>query len=142
MRTSVAVLMSVVGLAAGAPAFASTEGVLRLQCSWRSSTDLQNLHVEKLTGSFTLVYDPMSDISGTITKEGLNETFVSGIRDRFIAGSAYYKEGGLPVEQHIEINRNTGAIKNVIKKGGSDTLLEGRCTRVSGPSFGDSSTAE
>lgn len=114
----------------------ATEGVLRVKCEWRQSTDMQSLRTEKVTGSSEFIYDPVSDLTGTMAKEGLDASFVATTRDNLIEGIAHYAVDGEAAEERVVLNRRTGEIRNIVKRSKSARLLEGTCIRISGPVFG------
>lgn len=124
-------LMASVSLPASA-----TEGVLRVRCQWHSDTDLKGFATKDLAGTLELTYEPSSDLTGTMIKEGLTAVFVAATRDNLIEGVAHYVVDGATAEERIELNRNTGVILNVIRTPTSAHLLRGTCVRLSGPDFG------
>lgn len=112
------------------------EGLLHLTCAWQKSTDMKTYRSEPLTGSIDVFYEPSSDLTGTMRKDGFDHPFVAGIRDKLIEGIVHYQADGAAAEQRVEINRYTGAIMNLIKTASGAQVLEGTCTRISGPDFG------
>jgi len=131
-----ALTIAVVTLAPASLSAAEIEGLLRMKCEWQRSTDMKTLQSETISGSTEFIYDPISDLTGTMTKEGLASPFVASTGDTLIEGIAHYSDDGAPAEQSVEINRNTGAILNMIKTAKGVRALEGVCTRISGPTFG------
>ncbi len=130
-----ALAFALVAIACGTPAMAA-EGVLHLRCDWKKLTDMKTLQAQPLSGSVDVFYDPISDLTGTMTKSGFDGSFVAGVHDKLIAGVAHYQADGAAAEQRVEINRYTGAIMNLVRTATTAQVLEGQCTRISGPDFG------
>ena len=136
MRTLLAFVMLVLLPAAFAQPLAAAAGLLHVTCTWKKTTDMQTLNTEPTFGTTDFFYDPISDLTGTLTKDGFDHPFIAGTRDNLIAGVSHYQADGVPAEQRVEINRYTGAIKNFVKVGTTVQVVEGTCTRISGPAFG------
>ena len=136
MRTLPAIVMFVLLPAAFAQPVAAAEGLLHVTCAWKKTTDMKTLKTEPMSGTTDFFYDPISDLTGTLTKDGFDHPFVAGTRDNLIEGVSHYQIDGVAAEQRVEINRYTGAIRNVVKTGTTAQALEGTCTRISGPDFG------
>jgi hypothetical protein len=137
--SSITAFMAVV--AVSWPASAAT-GLLHVTCAWRKSTDMKTFESRPLTGQVDFFYDPISDLTGTMRKDGFDPSFVASTRDNLIEGIAHYEADGSAAEQRVEINRYTGAIMNWIKTVKGAEVLEGTCTRISGPDFGQGPAGE
>lgn len=136
MRITVAsAAVAAIAAALALPA-SGAEGVLHMRCAWKKVTDMKTLQTKPQPGGTDFYYSPASDLTGTMTKDGFDHPFVAGIRDRLIEGVAHYQAEGVAAEQRVEINRYTGAIKNLVMTATSTEVLEGTCTRISGPDFG------
>lgn len=129
-------ILAALTLATPVTAVAST-GLLVMKCEWQKSTDMQTFKTESISGSVEFRYDPISDLTGTMMKEGFLHPFVASTGDRLIEGIAHYEIDGAPAEQRVEINRKTGAILNLIKTSKGTLALQGKCERISGPVFGE-----
>ena len=114
----------------------AADRLLHLRCDWQKSTNPGSTKTEKISGSVDFFYDPISDLTGTMRKEGFDPSFVAAIRDNLIEGIAHYEAEGSPAEQRVEINRYTGTIRNAIRTAKGVQLLHGTCRRISGPDFG------
>ena len=136
LRITLIEIVLAVALVTNAADMASADDLLTLKCDWIKSTNLKTAYVERVSGSSMYTYEPLSDITGLIKKEGFNETFIAGMKDKYIEGSVHYKENNMSFEQHVQINRNTGVIRSFVQSAKERVLLEGKCIRVSGPSFG------
>ena len=126
----------------GAPPATAAGNLLHMSCDWTRSTDMKSYRTVPASGTTDFFYEPISDLTGTMRKDGIDETFVAGVRDKLIEGIVHYKVDGSPAEQRVEINRHSGAIMNLIKIGDAATVLEGKCRRISGPDFGQEGSAD
>lgn len=124
------------------PPDARAEGLLHLRCEWKKSTDMKTHVTTPHAGSTEFFYDPISDLSGTMRKEGFEPPFVAATGNNLIEGVAHYQVDGAAAEQRVEINRRSGAITNLIKTGKTAQVLEGKCIRISGPDFGQDGAGE
>jgi hypothetical protein len=129
-------ILAFMGLAVTSWPASAADGLLHMRCDWQKTTDMKSLQTEKTSGSADFFYDPISDLTGTMRKEGFDSPFVAATRDNLIEGIAHYEADGSPAEQRVEINRYTGAIMNAIKTVKGSQVLEGTCKRISGPDFG------
>lgn len=118
------------------PVDASSDRLLHMRCTWRKVTDMKTFKTEPVSGTADFFYDPISDLTGTMMKDGFIHPFVAGTRDNLIEGAAHYQEEGAPAEQRVEINRRSGAIMYLMKTPKETRVLEGVCVRISGPDFG------
>lgn len=118
------------------PPLARAEEPLHMTCAWKQSTDMKTYRTTPASGTTDFFYDPVSDIAGTMRKEGFDPPFVASTGNNLIEGVAHYEADGAAAEQRVEINRRTGDIKNLIKTATAAQVLEGKCIRVSGPEFG------
>lgn len=125
-----------------APAIAANENLLHVRCTWKKVTDMKTLKTEPMSGTTDIFYEPISDLTGTMTKDGFEHPFVAGTRDNLIEGMAQYQVDGANAEQRIEINRYSGDIMNSVRTATSAEVLQGNCTRISGPDFGQQGTAQ
>ncbi|MCX6848279.1 MAG: hypothetical protein NTY98_05115 [Verrucomicrobia bacterium] len=123
------------------PALAST-GLLIMKCEWQRSTDMQTHNTVNAFGSVEFRYDPIGDLIGTMMKEGFSHPFIASTGGKLIEGRAQYEVDGAPAEQRVEINRYTGAITNFIMTSKGIVVLQGKCTRISGPDFGTQPDAQ
>ncbi len=143
MRIMCLYLVALVALTLMPPAAAmASTGLLVMKCEWKKSTDMQTFKTESTAGGAEFRYDPISDLTGTMMKEGFAYLFVASTGDKLIEGIAHYEIDGAPAEQRVEINRNTGAILNLIKTSKGTMALQGTCTRISGPAFGEKPDAQ
>ena len=129
-------------MASVTPVMAANENLLHVRCTWKNVTDMKTLKTEPLSGTTDFFYEPISDLTGTMTKDGFDHPFVAGTRDNLIEGIAHYQEEGAPAEQRVEINRYSGAIMNLIKTGKAIRVHEGSCDRISGPDFGQGNDSQ
>lgn len=128
--------------AAAASPVHATEGVLRVKCAWQHDTDIKSMQTRDITGNAEFTYNPINDLNGSMTKEGLKATFVAATRDNVIEGIAHYVADGVAVEERVELNRRTAEIWNTIKTAKGGHLLRGTCVRLSGPDFGKETNGE
>lgn len=133
--------LAIFALAAGTfhPAAAGVEDLLHVRCVWKKVTDMKTLKTEPMSGTTDFFYEPISDLTGTMKKDGFDHLFVAGTRDNLIEGISHYDVDGTPAEQRVEINRYSGAIMNSVKTAATAQVLQGTCTRISGPDFGQDS---
>lgn len=136
-----AALPALIVTAFALPAFGA-DNVLHMRCAWTKSTDMKTLQSEPLSGTTDFFYETISDITGTMSKDGFDHSFVAGIRDNLIEGVSHYQVAGAAAEQRVEINRYSGAIMNLVKTASKVQVLEGTCTRISGPDFGGQPSSE
>lgn len=129
-------------LAAVTPAVAGADNLLHVRCTWKKVTDMKTLKTEPMSGATDVFYEPISDLTGTMKKDGFDHPFVAATRDNLIEGIAHYQDEGGSAEQRIEINRYSGAIINSIKTSAVAQVLVGTCVRISGPDFGGEGAAE
>lgn len=129
-------LIACTGAAAASLPALGADNLLHIRCEWRKSTDMKTFQTTPKSGAVDFFYEPISDLTGTVRKDGFDPTFVAGTRDNLIEGIAHYTADGASAEQRVEINRYTGAIMNSIKTAKVAQVIEGECTRISGPDFG------